>query len=168
MEQEEQAIRSGPDFDIRSATWSKGIRADLDVLGYCPKCASYYPRSKTARENITKCEYCGTPIEYSDMLSADFTELFNEEKKKLGIEYLKNNEPVERFIYKIFLLDNKTFDQTLFDKKWHPEEYKPDPQKKCHRQTCQNIPHVKALILKKFQQKQKQVLFSCGDYFHKR
>lgn len=63
------------------------------------------------------------------MLSADFTELFNEEKKKLGIEYLKNNEPVERFIYKIFLLDNKTFDQTLFDKKWHPEEYKPDPQK---------------------------------------
>lgn len=41
VEQEEQAIRSGPDFDIRSATWSKGIRADLDVLGYCPKCASY-------------------------------------------------------------------------------------------------------------------------------
>lgn len=41
VEQEEQAIRSGPDFDIRSATWSKGIRVDLDVLGYCPKCASY-------------------------------------------------------------------------------------------------------------------------------
>lgn len=141
VEEETQRIKSSPKYDIQLAQKyerGNGLRPDLDVIGYCPKCASYYPRSKALKENITNCEHCGTTIEYSNMLSSDFTEMFNAEMEKLGIKPLQNAEPIEKFIHKTFLLDNKQFDEIAFDKKWHPENYEDAP--KSNKELNVNVP----------------------------
>lgn len=62
------------------------------------------------------------------MLSDDFSALYAKELEKLGIKYAKNDEIIERLIHKTFLLDNKQFNETIFDKKWHPENYDDEPK----------------------------------------
>lgn len=131
VQEEIQRVKKGIDYDIEMAnSWGKGngLRPDLNVQGYCPKCASDYSKSKALKEGRTTCEFCGTEIEYSDMLVSDFRELWKKEKEKLGIDISQNGEPIERLIIKTFLLDNDKFSEVLFNKKWHPEQYKSQSQ----------------------------------------
>lgn len=127
VQEETLKVKKGNEYDIEMANnWGNGrkLRPDLDVQGYCPKCASYYPKSKALSEGRVICDFCGTEIEYSDMLVSDFTELWEKEKEKLGIDIPLNSEPIERLIIKTFLLDNDKFNEVLFNNKWHSEQYK--------------------------------------------
>lgn len=129
VQEEIQRVKNNPKYDVQKANeYGRRFRPDLDVQGYCPKCATDYSKSTALKEGRTTCEFCGTEIEYSDMLVSDFGQLFEEEKKRLGIDIPLNREPIERLIIKTFLLDNNQFNEVLFDKKWHPERYKEEPK----------------------------------------
>ena len=122
--EEIQRVKQGNDYDEEMAELFRNkIRPELDFQGYCPKCASDYPKSEALSKGCTTCEFCGSEIEYSDMLTSDFGVLWEQEKEKLGIDIPSNREPIERLIIKTFLLDNDKFDEVLFNKKWHPERY---------------------------------------------
>lgn len=119
--EETQRVLSNPKFDVQAANThgkGNGIRPDLDLQGYCPKCAAEYSKSKALRKGLTNCEFCGSEIKYSDMLASDFIELFVKEKERLGIGNLINDEPVCIFIRKIFNLEDGEFSEELFHKRY--------------------------------------------------
>lgn len=128
VQEEIQRVKHNPKYDIRMANeYGNGLRPDLDVQRYCPSCGKDYSKFKT-QQSIMTCEFCGTEIESSDMLVSDFGELWEEEKKRLGIDIPQNSEPIERLIIKTFLLDNDKFSEALFNERWHPEQYKSKSQ----------------------------------------
>lgn len=65
LQEEIQRVKKGNDYDIEMEnSWGTGnrLRPDLNVQGYCPKCASDYSKSKVLKEGRTTCEFCGTEI----------------------------------------------------------------------------------------------------------
>jgi hypothetical protein len=124
VQQEIQRVKNNPQYDeAKAKEYNTGLRPDLNLQGFCPRCASDYDKATALRKNIENCEFCGEKIQYSDMLASDFSELWDEEKKKLGIDIPLNREPLERFIMRTFLLNNDKFSEIMFNKKWHPEQY---------------------------------------------
>ena len=106
MLEEIQRVKQGNDYDEEMAELFRNkIRPDLDFQGYCPKCASDYPKSEALSKGCTTCEFCDSEIEYSDMLTSDFGVLLEQEKEKFGIDIPSNREPIERLILKTFLND---------------------------------------------------------------
>ena len=70
VREEMERVRNGPEFNWEMASrWGNNLRPDLDVQGYCPKCAKYYPKSDALKKGIDRCEFCGTKIRYSDILT---------------------------------------------------------------------------------------------------
>ena len=141
-------VKSNPEYDLNKAReYGTGLRADLDVQRYCPRCGKDYSKSKN-QQGIMTCEFCGSEIESSNMLVADFSKLWQEEKEKLGIGIPETSEPIERLIVKTFLLDDARFNEGLFNKRWHPEQYKPEQKKVVEKNvpkcpTCQSSNIIK-------------------------
>lgn len=51
VREEMERVRNGPEFNWEMASrWGNNLRPDLDVQGYCPKCAKYYPKSDALKK----------------------------------------------------------------------------------------------------------------------
>lgn len=131
VQQELQRVKNNSKYDASLAMkYGNVLRPDLDVQGFCPQCASEYTKATALNKGIKNCEFCGAEIRYSDMLASDFSDLWEKEREKQGISVLKTREPLERFVMKTFLLDDDNFNEVLFNKKWHPEQYKQELNQK--------------------------------------
>lgn len=119
-QEELQKVKRGDEYDeIMANQYGKEneLRPDLDMQGYCPRCAMYYPKSKAIREGRINCEFCGTTIKYSNMLTMDFAKLFKDERDRLGLGVPDNDVLICDLIRKTFLLDDEEFDETIYDKR---------------------------------------------------
>ena len=138
VREEMERVRNGPEFNWEMASrWGNNLRPDLDVQGYCPKCAKYYPKSDALKKGIDRCEFCGTKIRYSDILTPDFTDMYNEYLEQSG-GLPSTEQNVADFIRKTFLENDEMFSEETCNQRLHPGQYQTARGNQSQMPSCPN------------------------------
>lgn len=92
---------------------------------------------RCTQKGIDRCEFCGTKIRYSDILTPDFTDMYNEYLEQSG-GLPSTEQNVADFIRKTFLENDEMFSEETCNQRLHPGQYQNARGNQSQMPSCPN------------------------------